>query len=61
MSFYLNCASILIFLEEQACLNNTVQYKVVYYQRTDICQVLSVQYEQKVTFQHVQIKSFKVH
>lgn len=41
MSFYLNCASILIFLEEQACLNNTVQYKVVYYQRTDIiCQVL---------------------
>ena len=62
MSFYLNCASILIFLEEQACLNNTVQYKVVYYQRTDIiCQVLSVQYEQKVTFQHVQIKSFNVH
>ena len=61
MSFYLNCASILIFLEEHACLNYTVQYKVVYYQRTDICQVLSVQYEQKVTFQHVQIKSFKVH
>ena len=59
---YLNCASILTFLEEHACLNYTVPYNVVYYPRTDIkCQVLRVQYEQKVSFQHVQIKSFKVH
>ena len=25
-----------------------------------VCQVLSIQYDQKASFQHVQIKSFKV-
>ena len=35
VSCYLNFASFLIFLEEHACLNYTVQYNVVYYPRTE--------------------------